>query len=234
MVQSFLNPKRKSRLWRLVCLVRSVFVSAILMRYKNHSKCFSLDAIWKKNKFTHRLPLLFPSQCSPDSDITWLLRRRSHSLHTTALKYIICLAFSIWTRAQNEQTLNNTENFSQNEQQNKVEQRRDETRVGQNPWCPCDYCVVLSTEKESVCREEVRLLSTTAQGKNMDQTILCTCILSIYYENVQPSALTRCLWIDYIDGYLCIEVHKDINKDSFKAFFVFLHAQHICQYNLNP
>lgn len=114
---------------------------------------------------------------------------------------------------------------------NKARSNRDVMRQewGKIPGVSALFC---STEKDSVCREEVRLLSV--QGKNMDQTILlCNCILHIYYEDVQPSALTRCSWTDYIDRYPMCRGTQRLEQETLK-FFVFLHAQHICQYNLNP
>lgn len=46
----------------------------------------------------------------------------------------------------------------------------EEERVGQISWFLCSSCLLMSTQRESVCCKEPRFLSEAVHSKHRDQT----------------------------------------------------------------
>ncbi|KAL7388664.1 hypothetical protein ABVT39_018700 [Epinephelus coioides] len=64
----------------------------------------------------------------------------------------------------------NTENI-QEEHEDVVDEQRHEVRVGQNSWCQCGNCISMTTERESMCYQELQFLSAAVQVKHTEMML---------------------------------------------------------------
>lgn len=68
-----------------------------------------------------------------------------------------------------ERTETVVDNLEEDDTEHEDDLGGEEARVGDNRWCLCNNCLPMLTERESVCCQELRFLTGSVQGEQMDQ-----------------------------------------------------------------